>query len=63
MTHEACIVPSGPHKFEPRYDEVPVGDLKIESSSVSTEALRMLLTRKVYVCDVCVQCGAVVRRP
>lgn len=50
-----------PHKYEPRYDEVPVFD---NAELLTVVAMRdECLTREVYVCDVCVKCGRKVARP
>ena len=53
------------HKFEPRYDE----DMPKGITSLADEMLRMgcvgdvlKLKKRTYVCDVCMKCGAVVRR-
>lgn len=46
-----------PHKFEPRYDEIfPPSITKFESSSTN---LPLAMRNKIYVCDVCIRCGAI----
>jgi epoxyqueuosine reductase QueG len=52
----------GPHKFEPRYDEIQVVGTIDGRFSMTAEELRRLMFRNVYVCDVCVTCGTIVRR-
>lgn len=47
------------HRFEPRYDSQPPASLKarfIDSDDIKA------LHSKIYVYDICVRCGAVVRR-
>ena len=51
------------HKLEPRYDEIPMPQPGgFEITNCSLEQVRRLLIRKVYVHDICVRCGKVVRR-
>ena len=53
-----------PHKFRPRYDEVPRDMSQFEELSVRSEgAFRDFATLKRYVGDVCEKCGQFVQRP
>ena len=50
------------HRYEARYDEVPMdfGSIKLEWGNA--EGARRLLVRRVYVRDICVRCGDVIKR-
>lgn len=62
MWLNGCL--KGVHKFEPRYDERPVGNFKVNATTVyDDEAFRSLIYYKVYVHDICVRCGKTVQRP
>jgi hypothetical protein len=55
------------HRFEPRYDTVPptleaFAGTKLNTSVHGMEMTFKRLTRRTYVCDVCVYCGATVDR-
>ena len=50
------------HHFEPRYDEAPNGAVIKGMSGGVAEVVRAALYRRIYVHDVCVRCGTVVRR-
>jgi len=42
-------------QFEPRYDYIPPTGLSVQG--ISMENAVQLLTKRIYVCDVCVKCG------
>ena len=50
------------HKFEPRYEEKsrnrPIGHI----NNITSKELRELMYYKVYVHDICICCGKVVKR-
>lgn len=51
------------HNFEPRYDEHPINTLFRDiNCGVPIEEFRKLFLYKVYVCDICTKCGAIVKR-
>lgn len=51
------------HKFEPRYDTTPPKPNEIgRIEGYALDRLVNALATKVYVCDVCVRCGVVVKR-
>jgi hypothetical protein len=59
------------HRFEPRYDEVPMEPTvkfgyrnSFDAPDIDEEAaaMRSLMVRSVYVKDVCIYCGKEVRR-
>lgn len=52
----------GAHKFEARYDEVPRGIDHFKGRYATAEELKVLLNYRIYVHDVCVRCGKVIRR-
>jgi hypothetical protein len=52
---------AGEHKYEPRYDELPMSGNISSRAQITAQELRSIMVRRVYVCDVCVQCGDVVR--
>ena len=47
------------HKYQPRYNVVPP-EAKVKVSKISSEEFREIyeaMSKKEYVCDVCVRCG------
>ena len=48
------------HRFQARYDEKPrPGDLE---GRMSAEEARELLVTRIYVHDICIRCGMIVKR-
>jgi hypothetical protein len=50
----------GEHSFEPRYDRVAPREFNCEVIQ-PVDPIRVIeaMTTQVYICDVCVRCGAV----
>ena len=60
---DKCIGNRGVHEFEARYDEVPIfGNVDIDGKILKRKDLRELLIYKVYVKDVCIHCGAEIKK-
>lgn len=57
---ELCSARKGIHKFEARYDEVP--NTKLIERSTSMSGNRNILILKVYVKDICINCGAEIKK-
>jgi len=58
-----CYKGGNKHKFEPRYDEVPRGDITSIKGSYSTlRELKTFFVYKVYVKDICVWCGKEIKK-
>lgn len=49
------------HKFQPRYDEEPL-PFEVEECANITQFVKAY-TKRTYVCDVCVRCGEIIKRP
>lgn len=51
------------HRFEARYDEVPLNEGAALKGATNYEIadLRLFYIRKVYVYDICTRCGQVVK--
>ena len=53
----------GGHKFEPRYDEVPIDrNITLNGPPLSAKKVRQLIVTKKYVKDVCIWCGKTIER-
>lgn len=55
----------GIHNFQPRYDEVWPEDTalrSLKSASGDFERLLKTMKNKIYVQDICVKCGKVIKR-
>lgn len=52
------------HAFSFRYDALPPEDTPSGTFNFTSEAVEMaqMLTKQVYVCDVCTRCGAMSKR-
>ena len=57
------------HKFEPRYDEIEEIDAETRDAAIrfyKEDSMAPMIdfkkTKKVYVCDICAQCGLVIDR-
>ena len=51
------------HRYEARYDEVPIHKLILEGvTGASPEQIRRMAIYSVYVHDICVRCGDVITR-
>lgn len=50
------------HKFEPRYDERANPNVLRMEGTVNVDEMRKLVYYKVYVHDICVRCGKVIKR-
>lgn len=48
-------------RFEPRYDEKP-RDYHVGNYEGSLTSLRKYMTLEVYVHDICIRCGRIVKR-
>jgi hypothetical protein len=60
-----CTRLSGRHQYEARYDETPNPLLNNGSATVTgstSEGTRALMILRVYVHDICVICGDVIKR-
>lgn len=61
MENNTCLKGKA-HKFQPRYDEkprnTPIGHIK----NITSEELHKLIYYKVYIHDICVRCGKVIKR-
>lgn len=52
----------GAHKYQPRYHTTPPDNIaRFKGCGESFENYIKVLTKKTYVCDVCVKCGDVIR--
>lgn len=51
----------GVHRYEGRYDEKP-RSFEVTRGTITPEAMRELITYRVYVHDICTRCGHVVKR-
>ncbi len=58
---ELCSARRGIHKFEARYDEVPNKELLNSTSSLRTTDNSILIL-KIYVKDICINCGAEIKK-
>ena len=68
-----CVGAGGVHKFEPRYDKVINPRMeKVFESNFSSKfplgegtlwELIQALKEDRYICDVCIYCGEIIKRP
>ena len=49
------------HNFKPRYDEKQC-ERELQVEGISPEGLRRLLYHNVYIHDICIKCGKVIKR-
>ena len=62
MFGKKCYEGGQKHKFQPRYTEKERESLNLtEVKYISAEEFRDLITLNIYVHDVCVWCGKVVK--